>query len=375
MFKKHIDKLDIDTSLLGFGCMRFPTLDGNINEPLAEEMLDRAYAAGVNYFDTAYPYHNGQSEPFVGRVMSKYPRDSFFFATKLPLWAVHTLDDAKRIFAEQLERLRTGYVDFYLLHACNKERFESMVSLGVIDYLVSEKEAGRIRYLGFSFHDSFEVFRQIIEFRDWDFCQIQYNYMDRDDQAGDAGVALAEALNVPLVIMEPVKGGSLAVLPDDVIRPFKAIDPDASTASWALRFVASRDNIKVVLSGMSTPEQLEDNLKTFEDFKPLSEEEEEAVATVAEALHKRVFNGCTGCRYCMPCPNGVNIPGNFSIWNDYGMYANKGRTKWKWEHDIADDAKAKNCVECGLCEEACPQHISIRDNLKELQEMLDNACK
>ena len=375
MFKKHIDKLGIDTSLLGFGCMRFPTVGDKINEPLAEEMLDRAYAAGVNYFDTAYPYHNGQSEPFVGRVMSKYPRDSFFFATKLPLWAVNSLDDAKRLFAEQLEHLRSDYVDFYLLHACNKERFDKMVDLGVVEYLVSEKEAGRIRFLGFSFHDNFEAFRHIIEYRDWDFCQIQYNYMDTDDQAGDAGVALSEALGIPLVIMEPVKGGSLAVLPEDVTRPFTEIDPDASTASWALRFVASRENVKVVLSGMSTPEQLEDNLSTFINFKPLSDEEEKAVAEVADTLHKRVFNGCTGCRYCMPCPNGVNIPGNFSIWNDYGMYSNAGRTKWKWEHDIADDAKAKNCIECGLCEEACPQHISIRENLKELQEMLDNVAR
>ncbi len=374
MFKKHIDKLGIDTSILGFGCMRFPTVDGNIDEPLAEQMLDRAYAAGVNYFDTAYPYHNGQSEPFVGRVMSKYPRDSFFFATKLPLWSVNSLDDAKRLFKEQLEHLRSEYVDFYLLHACNRERFDKMVDLGVVDYLVSEKEAGRIRNLGFSFHDNFDAFRHIIEYRDWDFCQIQYNYMDREDQAGDAGVALAEALNIPLVIMEPVKGGSLATLPEDVTRPFRAIDPDASTASWALRFVASRENVKVVLSGMSTPEQLEDNLKTFTDFKPLIEEEESAVEEVAETLRKRVFNGCTGCRYCMPCPNGVNIPGNFSIWNDYGMYNNAGRTKWKWEHDFADDVKAKNCVECGLCEEACPQHISIRENLKELQEMLDKVC-
>ena len=373
MFKKQIDKLGIAPSLLGFGCMRFPTKDGQIDEVVAEQMLDRAYAAGVTYFDTAYPYHNGTSEPFVGRVMQKYPRDSFYFATKLPLWAVNSLDDAKRLFAEQLERLRTDYVDFYLLHACNKDRFDKMVELGVVEYLVSEKAAGRIKFLGFSFHDNFDAFRHIIEYRDWDFCQIQYNYMDINDQAGDAGVALAEALNVPLVIMEPVKGGSLAVLPEDVMKPFKHLDPDASAASWALRFVASRNNIKVVLSGMSTPEQLEDNLKTFTDFKPLTEEEEEAVKEVADTLHKRVFNGCTGCRYCMPCPNGINIPGNFSIWNDYGMYENAGRTKWKWEHDIADDAKAKNCIECGLCEEACPQHINIRENLKELQEMLDRV--
>ena len=371
MYKKKIDKLGIAPSLLGFGCMRFPTRDGGIDEPLAEQMLDRAYEAGVTYFDTAYPYHDGKSEPFVGRVMQKHPRDSFFFATKLPLWAVNSLDDAKRLFKEQLEHLRTDYVDFYLLHACTGEKFDKMVDLKVVDYLVSEKEAGRIRFLGFSFHDEFDAFKHIIEYRDWDFCQIQYNYMDTDMQVGEAGIALAEKLNVPLVIMEPVKGGSLAVLPEDVTGPLRELDPDASCASWALRFVGSRDNIKVVLSGMSTPEQLEDNLKTFGDFKPLSDKEEKAVRDVADALHKRVFNGCTGCRYCMPCPNGVNIPGNFSIWNDYGIYGNSDRTKWKWGHDIKEESKAKNCVACGLCEQACPQHISIREDLKRLQEQLD----
>ncbi len=372
MFKKHIDKLGIDTSVLGFGCMRFPTIDGRIDEVTAEAMLDKAYASGINYFDTAYPYHDGKSEPFVGRVMSKYPRESFYLATKLPLWKVNSLDDAKALFAEQLEHLRTDYVDFYLLHACNRGTFNKMVDLGVVEYLASEKEAGRIKNLGFSFHDSFDAFKEIIEYRDWDFCQIQYNYMDTDEQAGDDGVALAEALNVPLVIMEPVKGGSLANLPEDVVKTFKHLRPEASPASWALRFVASKDIVKVVLSGMTTPEQLDDNLATFENFEPLTEEEEKAVAHVADTLHKRVFNGCTGCRYCMPCPNGVDIPGNFAIWNNYGMYENAGSTKWRWNNNFDDSKKAKNCVECGLCEEACPQHLNIRENLKRLQEMLDN---
>lgn len=372
MFKKHIENLGIDPSLLGFGCMRFPTTsDGHIDEAEAEKMLDRAYAAGVTYFDTAYPYHNGESEPFVGKVMSKYPRNSFCLATKLPLWKVETLDDAKALFPEQLERLRTDYVDFYLLHACNRERFDKMAELGVIDYLVSEKEAGRIKYLGFSFHDNFEAFKHIIEYRAWDFCQIQYNYMDTDEQAGDDGIALAESLGVPLVIMEPIKGGSLAVLPEDVLGPLKKLDPNASTASWALRFVGSKNNVKVVLSGMSSMDQLEDNLTTFEDFKALNDDEEAAVLNVASALRKRVFNGCTGCRYCMPCPNGVDIPYNFSIWNEYGIYSNAGKTGWRWNHEISDDKKAKNCVGCGMCEEACPQKLSIRANLASLQEMLD----
>lgn len=374
MFKKHFDNLGIDTTLLGYGCMRFPTIDGKIDEVSAEALLDKAYASGVNYFDTAYPYHDGQSEPFVGRVLDKYPRDSYFLATKLPLWKIETLDDAKRIFAEQLERLHKDYIDFYLFHAFNREKFEKMKELGVFEYLESEKAKGRIRYLGFSFHDSFDAFKDIIEYRKWDFCQIQLNYMDTEEQAGLAGVALAESLGVPMVIMEPVKGGSLAVLPEDVTRPFRMIDPGVSTASWALRFVGSMNNVKVVLSGMTSMDQLLDNLETFDDFRPLDEEEEAAVKEVAEALKKRVFNGCTGCRYCMPCPNGVLIPFNFHIWNNYGMYNNVGNTKWRWNHEIPDEAKAKNCVECGACEEACPQHLNIREDLARAQKMLDEVC-
>lgn len=374
MYKKHIDNLGIDTTLLGYGCMRFPTLDGKINEVEAEALLDKAYASGVNYFDTAYPYHNGESEPFVGRVLDKYPRESYFLATKLPLWQIETLDDAKRIFAEQLTRLHKDYIDFYLFHAFSRDKFIKMKELKVFEYLESEKAAGRIRYLGFSFHDSFDAFKEIIEYRKWDFCQIQLNYMDVNDQAGLAGVALAESLGVPMVIMEPVKGGSLAVLPEDVTKPFKAIDPNASTASWALRFVGSMNNVKVVLSGMTTMDQLLDNLKTFDDFKPLDSAEESAVQEVADILKKRVFNGCTGCRYCMPCPNGVEIPRNFHIWNNYGMYGNADNTKWRWNSEMKDEGKAKNCVGCGACEEACPQHLNIRDDLARAQRMLDEIC-
>lgn len=372
MFTKHIDNLDVDTSLLGFGCMRFPTVDNKIDEEKAEAMIDRAYAAGVNYFDTAYPYHDGASEPFVGRVLNKYPRDSYYLATKLPLWKIKTLDDAKQLFEEQLRRVDKDYIDFYLFHSFGRDSFENMKKLGVIEYLESEKAAGRIRFLGFSFHDSFEVFKDILEYRKWDFCQIQLNYMDVDVQAGMAGYALAESLGVPMIIMEPVKGGSLANIPEDSLKFFHKLDSNASPASWALRFVGSLSNVKVVLSGMSDPSQLEDNLATFSDFKPLTEEEQEAVENTAEFIRKRVFNGCTGCRYCMPCPAGIDIPYNFSIWNQFGMYQNEGHTKWVWNNQIDDSKKAKNCLSCGQCEAACPQKLNIRDDLATLQKQLDN---
>ncbi len=336
MERRVMETTGTENSLLGFGCMRFPTKDGKIDKERSAKMIDMAYRAGVTYYDVAYPYHGGEAEPVLGEILKKYDRSTFHLATKLPCWEVHSLDDAKRLFAYQLERLQVDYVDYYLLHALDINRFREMVSYGVPEYLAEMKAAGRIRNLGFSFHDKYESFVEIINYRDWDFCQIQYNYMDRWEQAGDKGVALATEKGIPLVIMEPIKGGTLATLPEEVMAPFRAIRPDASAASWALRFVASKPIIKVILSGMSTEEQVQDNLNTF------------------------------------TCPNGVDIPRNFSIWNQFGMYGNVGSMKWNWDR-MDDAAKAKNCVECGACEAACPQHLSIRENLAALQIELDEA--
>lgn len=370
--RRRIEKLGIDVSILGFGCMRFPTIDGKINEPLAEKMLDEAYAAGINYFDTAFPYHNGESEPFVGKVMSKYDRASYYLATKLPTWNVANMDDAKRIFELQRSRIDQNYIDFYLIHALNRDSWEKMRDLGVVEYLKEQKAEGKIKYLGFSFHDSYEVFEEIINYTDWDFCQIQLNYMDTDEQAGMRGYQLTESRNIPLVIMEPIKGGLLANLPEEVTKPFTRIDPTKSLASWALRWVASLPNVKVVLSGMSDSEQVCDNLDTFCDFKEMSEEEHRAVEEVGEALKKRVNNGCTGCRYCMPCPAGVNIPRNFAIWNRFGIYENAEDAKRQWNHELPESEKAKNCIECGKCEGVCPQKLNIREDLKCLQKKMDS---
>lgn len=369
---RTMEKINEKTSLLGFGCMRFPLLeDGSINEEEAFRMIDAAYQAGVNYFDTAYPYHGGASEPTVGRALARYPRESFRLATKLPIWAVNTLDDAKRIFEEQLERLQMEYVDFYLMHALNKEKWETVKRLGILDYCEELRKEGKIRHLGFSFHDSYEVFEEILTYYPWDFCQIQLNYMDKDTQATLKGVELAESLHIPLVVMEPVKGGFLASLPEDITAMLRAVRPKDSTASWALRYVGSFPNVKVILSGMSDEAQVEDNLKTFDKFEPLSEEEQKVIEDVAAALHARVQNGCTACRYCMPCPAGVNIPGCFSIWNEYHVYNNKEVLKRKWSKEIAEAEKAKNCIKCGKCEQVCPQEISIRENLARLQKELD----
>lgn len=372
MEKRTMEKLGVETSLLGYGCMRFPvTPDGNIDEAEAERLLDKAIAEGVNYIDTAYPYHGGQSEPLVGRILKKYDRDSYYLATKLPLWKVEKLADVDAILEEQLERLQTDHIDFYLMHAVGRERWDAMVEMGVVKRLEELKEEGRIRYLGFSFHDSYEVFEEVLNYRDWDFCQIQLNYMDTEEQAGLKGYELTVQKKIPLVIMEPVKGGSLAAFASDIMEKFHSVKPGASAASFALRFVGSLPNVKVILSGMSTMEQVEDNLQTFKDFEPLSAQEREVIEEVVALMRSRVQSGCTGCRYCMPCPLGVDIPGSFRIWNTYHMYQNYNVVRNAWEKDLGEAKQPKNCVECGRCEQACPQKLSIREDLKKAQADLD----
>ncbi|MBP3426638.1 MAG: aldo/keto reductase [Clostridia bacterium] len=360
-----MEKLNARVSRLGFGCMRFPTTpEGKIDEPRAAAMIDTAYKAGVNYYDTAYFYHDRTSEEFVGRTMKAYPRESFYFATKLPMGIIESREQALEIYESQFVKLQTDYIDFYLLHALNANNFKKAKDFGLIDFLVEQKKLGRIKRLGFSFHDSYEVFEEIINYRDWDFCQIQFNYMDIDIQAGMKGYELCVRKDIPIVVMEPVKGGSLATLSEDIAGMFKAARPDQSVASWAMRWVGSLENCRVILSGMSNEEQVADNLKTFETFEPLSEAEQKVVSDVRDAIRSRVFVGCTGCKYCMPCPFGVDIPRNFSAMNNYAMYNNKGSLDWAWKN--MGEAAANACRQCGKCESACPQQLPIRAKLAEI---------
>ena len=360
---RHWEKANLTTSLLGYGCMRFPTLpDGGIDEARAEALLNTAREAGVNYFDTAYPYHGGKSEPFVGRVIAKWPRESFYLATKLPVWQCDSLEKAQKIYREQFERLGVEYIDFYLLHSLHTARYDQAKALGIVDWLWEEKKAGRIRNFGFSCHDNAAGLEHIL--RDTD---------DRAEEiAGDRGYALTEELGIPLIVMEPIKGGTLANLPADAAAPLTALDPDASAASWALRWVGSHKNVHLILSGMSAEEQLADNLATFAQFRPLNDAEMDAVAETARILHSRIKIGCTGCRYCMPCPMGVDIPDNFSIWNKLGMFGQPDAVKQQWAAHFPDAEKASHCVRCGRCEAVCPQHLPIRTALAQLQTELDD---
>lgn len=358
---------DARVSALGFGCMRFPLNEaGGIDRARTIRMLDTAWDAGVRYYDTAYPYHGGESELVVGEWLRTKPREEVLLATKLPLWKAKTEADFRAIFAEQQQKLGTDYFDFYLMHAVNAERFETLKAMNAFAVIDEFKAAGKIRRAGFSFHDEYSVFEQVLASYDWDFCQLQLNYMDADTQAGLRGVALAKSKGVPVVVMEPVKGGSLANAPEEVRAAFDRLHPEWSSASWALRWAAGLDNIAVVLSGMSDEAQVADNLATFSSLAPLTAEEQEAVAEAARLYRARTRVPCTGCRYCMPCPAGVDIPGVFRVWNHGGIYSDDAGARKSYASDIPAEARADHCIACGKCARVCPQHICVPDEMKRV---------
>ncbi len=368
MKKRFFEKTNAETSLLGFGCMRFPTKeDGTIDEELTFKMLDEAYNRGVNYYDTAYPYHQGESERVVGKWLKTKPRESLYVVSKMPIWKLEKAEDFYTIFNEQLEKLQVESLDFYLMHALNKERWETIKKFDLITKAEEARKAGKIKRLGFSFHDDYEVFEEIINAYDWDFCQIQFNYMDTDVQAGMKGYELAKSKGIPMVIMEPIKGGQLANVPEEIKEVFHSIHPDWSDASWALRFVASFDNVYCVLSGMSSMKQTLDNLNTFEHFEPLTQEEFAAIAKARELFDARVQVPCTGCRYCMPCPFGVDIPHCFKTLNNAFIYNQMENGKKQY---ASLEGKAELCQKCGACMAQCPQHIQIPDMLEKVTEQL-----
>lgn len=370
MEKRKFEKLDIESSVLGFGCMRFPlNADGSIDEIESQKMIDKAMSQGVNYIDTAFPYHGGASEPFVGRALKKYKREDFLLATKLPIWKIDSREHAREVFEDQLKRLDVDYVDFYLLHALDQTKWNTILKFDLLSLVEEFKAEGKIKYLGFSFHDEFPVFDTIVNYRQWDFCQLQLNYMDMDIQAGLKGLQMAEQLGIPVIVMEPIKGGSLATLPDDVTAMFKKENSEASLSSWALRYAASLSNVKVILSGMSTMEHVDDNLNTFVNYKPLSDIELALIDEVTSILKSRTKNGCTGCAYCMPCPLGVNIPNNFKYWNNAYVYDNHPSFKSKLEAMSSEGSDL--CVACGACEAMCPQQIKIIEDLSKISEYLN----
>lgn len=362
-------------SLLGLGCMRFPLIAPDrteIDEEYAERMIARSLAQGINYFDTAYPYHEEMSEPFVGRVLKKYPRDSFYLASKLPMWDVNKEEDVAYFFEKQLERCQVEYFDFYLCHNLSRERFDRVKKFGVFEKLLEYKKQGKIRHIGFSFHDVPEVLEEICAAYPWEFGQLQLNYLDWEFQDAKSQYEILERYGIPCIVMEPVRGGALADLGEEGNKVLKALDENASIASWAIRYAASLPNVMTVLSGMSNDEQLTDNLNTLSNFQPLSQQEREAVEKALKIYQKTALIPCTRCRYCSDCPVEIDIPLIFRLYNQLTLSKNTEEFLTDY-HKIEASARADRCISCGNCVSHCPQNIQVPGEMEKIAAYVSGA--
>lgn len=360
--------------LLGFGMMRLPRLSPDkpdIDYATAEKQIARAMAAGVNYFDTAYFYHDGLSEKCAGDLLTRYPRDSYYLVSKMPVRALKKEADVERIWNEQLARCKADYFDFYLVHNLNRDRWEDTKRFHVYEFLKQRQKEGKIHRLGFSFHDEPEVLKTIAEAHPWDFAQIQLNYLDWTLYRSKEQYEILTKLGIPVVIMEPLRGGALATLNPEATGIFKKANPNASVASWALRYAASLPNVLCVLSGMTLTEHLEDNIRTFTNFKPLTDAERRTVEAALAAYRKSGAIPCTECRYCMPCPVGVDIPRIFGLYNQYKTSGNFFHFQLVYDK-MTEDEKATACVNCGACLKKCPQKINIPEQLKRIAAELES---
>ena len=362
---------DKKLSLLGFGAMRLPVKDGMIDEEMTFQMVDEAMKAGVNYFDTAYPYHSGHSERVIGRALERYPRDSYYLATKFPGHQVRADYDPEKVFEEQLKKCRTEYFDFYLLHNVCETSIDTYTDpkWGIVDYFIKQKKLGRIRHLGFSSHGKMENLKKWLELyaEHMEFCQIQLNYMDWTLQNGKEKVDLLNERDMPIWVMEPVRGGKLSNMAKENEEKLKALRPHETVSAWAFRFLQDVKGVKVILSGMSNMEQLADNIHTFTDAKPLTDSEKEVLFDIAEGMKNAV--PCTSCRYCTDhCPMELNIPELISTFNE--MRFSTVINAPMFIETLDENKKPKACIACGACKAVCPQRIDIPNVLKEFAEKL-----
>jgi predicted aldo/keto reductase-like oxidoreductase len=367
---RKMPKIGEEISILGFGCMRFPLReDGSIYEELSERMMDYAIERGVNYIDTAWPYHEGESEPFVGRFLEKYGhRDRVNLATKLPSWLIEKREDMDYYLDEQLKRLRTNHIDYYLVHALNKNRWEQLKKCGIFDFLSAVKEDGRVRNVGFSFHDDLSTFKEIVDSYNWNFCQIQYNYMDTEFQAGKKGLLYAAEKGLGVIVMEPLRGGKIAGrIPPEVQRLLDSQKKDYSPVEWALRWVWDHPQVTLLLSGMTALEHVVENAEVASkaESSSLTEKEKSVIKEIRDIYRTRMKILCTDCKYCLPCPAGVNIPRVFQLYNDAFIFDDMEAARRDYNMFLKEDEKAHNCIECGKCENLCPQKISIIEKLAQ----------
>ncbi len=372
---KNGDKL----SVLGFGCMRLPVRMQSINEKLAESQILYAMDRGVNYYDTAVPYHSGKSEPFLGKVLDRNKcRDRIKLATKLPHWMAGSSSDMDRLLDEQLGKLKTDWIDYYLIHALNGELWDRAKDNGVIEFMDKALKSGKIINAGFSFHGLAEDFKGIVDDYDWTFCQIQYNFLDTQNQAGTAGLEYAASRDMAVMIMEPLRGGNLAKTPPPLVKKIWAkADEKRTPVDWSLSWIWNHSGVTVVLSGMNEDDQINENLRLAEKSRAngLSQQEIQIVDEAADAFRRVMKVGCTGCQYCMPCPAGVNIPSCFEIYNSKHAFRDKGaRLMYLFQNGGIVTEKptlASGCVQCGKCLDKCPQHLPIPDLLEEVKNDME----
>ncbi|HEY3426069.1 MAG TPA: aldo/keto reductase [Negativicutes bacterium] len=387
LYRKY-GKTNEQVSVLGFGCMRLPIIGGdqtNIDEEKAIKMIRHSIDEGVNYVDTAYPYHGtgmakgGASELLVAKALKDGYRERVKLATKLPSWLIKTRADMDKYLNEQLERLETDTIDFYLVHTLNLRTWPILKAAGITEFLDQAIKDGRIKYAGFSFHERVGLFKEIVDSYDWSFCQIQYNYLDENYQAGKEGLEYAAKKGLGIAIMEPLRGGKLAEnLPEEALSLFRQADVKRTPAEWALRWVWNHPEVSVVLSGMTTMEHVTENIKVAEAAaaNSLTAKEVNIIDKVKAIYKEKIKVNCTGCAYCMPCPSEVNIPGCFTVYNDYSLFAGEPETKERYKFfynfRIGTEAHASKCVECGQCESHCPQGIEIRQELKNVREAFES---
>ncbi len=356
-------------SLLGTGTMRLPlTSEGKVDRPEAISMIRRSIDCGVNYVDTAYMYHNGESEKIVGEALKDGYREKVFLADKMPVWLAKDEEKMKALFDEQFARLDVDVIDMYLVHNVTGPIWKRAQKFHLMDFLKEKQAEGKIKHIGFSFHDELPLFKEVLHAWDWDFCQIQLNYMDKDFQAGEEGLRYAASRNIPVVIMEPLKGGKLTdVLPDSIEALWKQAKVQRTPAEWALRWVADHPEVLTILSGMSTAEQLEENLKILSDARPNSlTQEEHAIINQASAEYNELIQySCTACKYCMPCPQKIDIPTAIRFYNDWFLYRGNPKIKDDYPIWLPKDRQAGDCIACKACEDHCPQHLPISEIMKK----------
>ena len=377
--KYRKDKYGNDISALGFGCMRFQRSGGSIDMKEAEREIMAAIDAGVNYFDTAYIYPG--SETAIGDIFAKNNvREKIYIATKLPHYLIKSREGMEKLFKEHLKRLQTDYIDYYLMHMLTDvQTWEKLKKLGILEFLEEKKASGAIRQIGFSYHGNSDMFCKLLDAYDWDFCQIQYNYMDEHSQAGRRGLQYAHEKGIPVIIMEPLRGGKLVNrLPQKALEVFENYPTKRTPAQWAFRWLWDQKEVTCVLSGMNSMEMLADNVQTASETEigELTQADQAMLKQVVSAINAGMKVGCTGCGYCMPCPKGVDIPGAFAAYN---RLASEGKFAGLKEHFMCsaarqDSTAAYNCIGCGKCEKHCPQGIEIRKELKNVQKSLEGPA-